>query len=131
MESPLSVRQRVNIGLVAVLSQAILITLVAVLLALFFTLFGVLAIPEVTTASWTATDNVNVLASLEFGGHTLVLTEALLRVAGFLGAFAGMYFTVVLSTDATYRDEFAEDAGPQIRQALAVRLAYRHAATTD
>jgi hypothetical protein len=131
METPLSGRQRVNIGLVSVLSQAILITIVAVLLALFFTLFGVLAIPEITTASWTATDDVNVLGSIDFGGHTLVLTEALLRVSGFLGAFAGMYFTVVLSTDATYRDEFAEDAGPQIRQALAVRLAYRHATTTD
>ena len=69
MESPLSTRQRVNIGLVSVLSQAILITIVAVLLRLFFTLFGV-------------------LASLHFGGRTLVLTEALLRVSGFLGAFA-------------------------------------------
>ena len=55
-----------------------------------------------------------------------MITEPLLRVAGFLGAFTGMYFTVVLSTDATYRDEFAEDVAPQIRQALAVRLAYRH-----
>ena len=130
MESPLSTRQRVNIGLVSVLSQAILITIVAVLLAGFFTLFGVLAIPEVTTAAWTATD-AHVIARLHFGGRTLVLTEALLRVSGFLGAFAGMYFTVVLSTDATYRDEFAEDAGPQIRQALAVRLAYRHATASD
>ena len=32
-----------------------------------------------------------------------------------------MYFTVVLSTDATYRDEFAEDVAPELRQALAVR----------
>ena len=131
METPLSRRQRVNIGLVSVLSQAILITIVAVLLAAFFTLFGVLAIPEHTAGSWTATEQVHVLLSLDFGGRTLVLTEALLRVSGFLGAFAGMYFTVVLSTDATYRDEFAEDAGPQIRQALAVRLAYRHATGTD
>ncbi|CAN5495006.1 hypothetical protein BH10ACT2_BH10ACT2_26620 [soil metagenome] len=130
-EISLSARQRLNIGLVSVLSQAILITLVAVLLVLFFTLFGVLAIPEDTTRSWTVTEHVHILASMHFGGRTLVLTEPLLRVAGFLGAFAGMYFTVVLSTDATYRDEFAEDAGPQIRQALAVRLAYRHAAGTD
>lgn len=131
METPLSTRQRVNIGLVSVLSQAILITIVAVLLAAFFTLFGILAIPEQTTAAWTATEHVHVLAHLHFGGQTLVLTESLLRVSGFLGAFAGMYFTVVLSTDATYREEFAEDAGPQIRQALAVRLAYRHASSTD
>ena len=60
-----------------------------------------------------------------------MLTEPLLRVAGFLGAFTGMYFTVVLGTDATYRGEFAEDSGPQIRQALAVRLASRHAAQSE
>ena len=42
-----------------------------------------------------------------------------------------MYFTVVLGTDATYREEFARDAGPEIRQALAVRLAYHHAAAGD
>ena len=53
--------------------------------------------------------------------------EPLLRVAGFLGAFAGMYFTVVLSTDATYREEFAEDIGPDLHQALAMRVLYRMA----
>ena len=58
-------------------------------------------------------------------GRTLVLTEALIRVSMFLGAFAGMYFTVVLSTDDIYRNEFADDVGPEIRQALAVREAYR------
>jgi hypothetical protein len=46
-------------------------------------------------------------------------------VAGFLGAFSGMYFTVVVSTDDTYRREFAHDVDPEIRQALAVRAAHR------
>ncbi|MDO8362959.1 MAG: hypothetical protein Q7V88_08675 [Actinomycetota bacterium] len=131
MEIPLSARQRLNIGLVSVFSQAILITFVAAVLALFFMLFGLLAIPEATTASWTQLADVHVLAHWRVGGRTLVLTEPLLRVSGFLGAFSGMYFTVVLGTDATYRDEFAEDAGPQIRQALAVRLAYRHTAGSE
>jgi len=130
-EVALSVRQRVNIGLVSVFSQAILITFVAVILALFFSLFGLLAIPEATTASWTQLADVHVLARLQLGGRTLVITEPLLRVAGFLGAFTGMYFTVVLGTDSTYRGEFAKDAGPQIRQALAVRLAYRHTAQSE
>ena len=130
-ERPLSIRQRVNIGLVSVFSQAILITFVAVVLALFFTLFGLLAIPEETAAFWTQLPKVHILAHWNVGGRTLVVSEPLLRVAGFLGAFSGMYFTVVLSTDSTYRDEFAEDAGPQIRQALAVRLASHHAAHSD
>lgn len=130
-EVPLTGRQRVNIGLVSVFSQAILITFVAVVLTAFFTLFGFLAIPEATAASWTQLEDVKVLAHWHVGGRTLVLSEPLLRVAGFLGAFTGMYFTVVLGTDATYRGEFAEDAGPQIRQALAVRLAYRHATRNE
>jgi len=130
-ELPLSGRQRVNIGLVSVFSQAILITFVALALALFFMLFGLLAIPEATTAAWTQLAEVHVYAHWHIGGGTLVLSEPLLRVSGFLGAFTGMYFTVVLGTDATYRGEFAEDAGPQIRQALAVRLAYRHHAASE
>ena len=122
----LSRRQKVNAALVTVFSQSLQITFVALLLTLFFALFGFLAIPEETTQGWTGLDQVHVFASLGVGSHTLVITESLLRVAGFLGAFTGMYFTVVLSTDSTYRDEFAEDVGPQIRQALAVRVAYLH-----
>jgi hypothetical protein len=119
----LSRRQKLNVGLVTVFSQALQVTFVALVLTLFFSVFGLLAIPEATTAAWTGLD-VHVLASWRFDGRVIVVTEPLLRVAGFLGAFTGMYFTVVLSTDSTYRDEFAEDVAPQIRQALAVRVAY-------
>jgi hypothetical protein len=120
-------RQRLNIGLVAVFSQAIQISATALAMFGFFVLFGFLAIGPDTAAGWTGTDPVHVLADFAFGGRRLVVSEPLLRVAGFLGAFAGMYFTVVLSTDATYREEFAEDIGPELRQALAVRLLYRRA----
>jgi hypothetical protein len=102
--------------------------MVAVAIALFFTIFGLLTMTEQHTQAWTGLDEVHVLWHLHLGDRELLLSEPLVRVAGFLGAFTGMYFTVVLGTDATYRDEFHEDAGPQIRQALAVRLAYRHAA---
>ena len=122
---PLSMRQRLNVGLIVIFGQALQITLVVVSLMVFFVAFGVLAIPADTVSSWTGLDDVNVLAHFDIGDRTLVLTEPLIRVAVFLGAFAGMYFTVVLSTDDTYRTEFAEDVGPEIRQALAIREAYR------
>ena len=112
-------RQRLNVGLIVIFGQALQITLVVVSLMVFFVVFGVLAIPADTVSSWTGLDDVNVLADFDVGDRTLVLTESLIRVAVFLGAFAGMYFTVVLSTDDTYRTEFAEDVGPEIRQALA------------
>ena len=34
-------------------------------------------------------------------------------------------------TDDTYRSEFADDVGPEIREALAVRAAYRVARDTN
>jgi hypothetical protein len=122
-----TVRQRVNIGLLSVFSQAIQITLVGLGLTAFFVLFGFLAIPEATAASWTGLTDVHVLLDWQVGGRTLVITDPLLRVAGFLGAFGAMYFTVLLSTDAMYREEFADDVAPQLRQALAVRCVYRAA----
>ena len=118
---PLRMRQRLNIGLVTIFSQAIQITLVALTLTGFFVLFGFLAIPQDTVQGWTGLVDVDVLASWTVGGRTLVLTEPLLRVSAFLGVFTGMYFTVLLSTDTVYREEFAEDVAPQLRQALAVR----------
>jgi hypothetical protein len=125
---PLSMRQKLNIGLVTVFNQAIQITLVALALTGFFVLFGFLAVSEATALGWTGLDDVNVLVSLSVGDRPLVLSEPLLRVAGFLGAFSGMYFTVVLTTDATYRDEFAEDVAPTLRTALAARAVYRQRA---
>lgn len=125
---PLSMRQRLNIGLIVIFGQALQITLVVAVLTGFFIVFGVLAIPPEVVASWTGVadpDDLNVLVEFGMSGRTLVLTEALIRVSVFLGAFAGMYFTVVLSTDDIYRTEFADDVGPEIRQALAVREAYR------
>jgi hypothetical protein len=122
-----NVRQRLNIGLVTIFSQAIQVTLVGLTLTAFFVLFGFLAIPEATIQSWTTLDRVEVFADVSVGGRVLVLSEPLVRVAAFLGAFTAMYFTVLLSTDATYRDEFAEDVAPQLRQALAVRCVYRRA----
>lgn len=117
-------RQRFNIGLVTLFSQGIQITFVAVLLTAYFVLFGVLAIPEATIQGWTTLDNVHVLATFTLGGRDLVLAEPLIRVAAFLGAFTGMYFTVQLSTDATYREDFTEDVAPLLRQALGVRRIY-------
>ncbi len=115
----LSGRERLNLALVTVFNQALQITFVAITVFGFFVLLGWLAIPPDTIAIWVAAEP-HPLA----GSGKLVVTEELLRVAGFLAAFTGMYFTVVLSTDATYREEFAEDVAPQIRQALAARALY-------
>ena len=121
---PLRPRQRFNIGLIVLFGQALQITLVVAALTGFFVFFGFMAITADTITNWTGLDSIRVIADGGFGGRTLVLTEPLVRVSVFLGAFSGMYFTVVLTTDETYQTEFASDIGPEIRQILAVRTAY-------
>ncbi len=128
---PLRIRQKLNVALLMLFGQALQITLVVILLTGFFVLFGFLAISEATAQSWTLLDDVHVYARLDLGQRTLVISEPLLRVSGFLGAFSGMYFTVVSATDATYRDEFAEDVRPEVHRLFAVQAAYRWALGND
>ena len=129
-DDPLRKRQRFNIGLIVLFGQAIQITLVVVALTAFFVFFGFMSITADTAMGWMGLDELPVVFDTTFGGRTLVLSEPLIRVSGFLGAFAGMYFTVVLSTDDTYRTEFGNDIGPEIHQILAVRSAYHVALGT-
>ena len=133
---PLRPRQRFNIGLIVLFGQALQITLVVAALTGFFVFFGFMAITADTITNWTGLDSVPVIAEAGFDGRALVLTEPLIRVSVFLGAFSGMYFTVVLTTDETYQTEFASDVSPEIRQILAVRTVYHvvqrtHSASAD
>lgn len=67
------------------------------------------------------------LLSWSLDQHRMVVTEELLRVAGFLATFAGLSFTVYLVTDPTYRNEFRTDVASELREAFGVRAAYRWA----
>ncbi|MGA9277598.1 hypothetical protein [Ilumatobacter sp.] len=129
--STLRFRQRLNIGLVVLFGQALQITLVTAALTGFFIGFGFLGITESTALGWTRLDELHILFETSLGDRQLILSEPLIRVSVFLGAFSGMYFTVVLTTDDTYRSEFTDEAGPEIREALAVRAAYRVARDTE
>ncbi len=126
-EPELSRRQWVNLALVSLFTQGVQITLVALTMGVFLVLFGFVAIGEQTILNWTQVDHVDVLFRVGLGGRDLVLTRQLLQVAGFLAAFTGFYFTVYLVTDETYRREFRDDVVAELREALAVRAAYRHA----
>jgi hypothetical protein len=118
----LSRREWGNVGLVALFSQGVQIAIVTLLIGVFFVVLGVLLVSEETTLSWAG--QVNVLVSFSFGQRELVITEQLLRVAGFVMAFAGLNYTVVLLTDQTYRTEFREEVVAELRQSFAVRAAY-------
>ena len=126
-ERPLGRGEKLDLILVSTFNQAVQVTFVAIVLTAFFVTFGFIAIPLDTQIGWMSADTTNVFFTLTISGRELVMTESLIRVAGFLGAFIGMYFTVVLSTDNKYKEDFAEDTAPEIHKSLAVRLVYRHA----
>jgi hypothetical protein len=117
--------QRINLVVMALTSQAVQITLVALAVYAFFVLLGLVAVHPDTAASWIGAPP-HVLASFPLGESRFALTEELLRVAAFLAAFSGLAFTVYLVTDQTYRTEFASDVSDELRTVMAVRVAYLH-----
>jgi hypothetical protein len=119
----LSRRAWANIVLVMLVSQAIQIMLVALALGGFLTVFGVLAIDRPIVESWTG-DVAHALWEPTLGRRHLLLSEELLRVAGFLAAFTALYFTVYLVTDPTYRAQFRDEVVADVRGALAARACY-------
>ena len=122
----LSARQRGNVLLVALFSQGLQVILVTVLLGGFYVAFGLLTITPDVMESWLGHDGHAVLR-FGFLGRDLRLTAELLKISVFLAAFSGLYFTVVLVTDATYREEFFDEILAELRQTFAVRAVYLRA----
>ena len=116
---------RVNVGLVLVFSQSVQILLVGLIIGLFYVVFG-LCSPSVRTRSCSGRrTSSDVITSVTWFGHRVVLTWELVRVSAFIAAFSALQFTVSALTDSTYRREFFEDTVGEIREALAVRVALR------
>jgi len=123
---PLSTRQRGNVLLVALFSQGLQVVLVTVLLGGFYVAFGLLTITPEVLETWLGHDGDAVLR-FGFLGRDLRLTAELLKISAFLASFSGLYFTVVLVTDATYREEFFDEILAELRQTFAVRAVYLRA----
>src|SRR6185312_9725496 len=116
-------RQRVNIGLVLFVTQALQVLLVAVAVGAFFVAFGALAVSADVTRSWTGSQGNEVLF-LSLGDIHLRVTVELLRVSAAIAAFSGLYYSVAALTDSTYREEFLEELTGDLRTVLSDRVAY-------
>jgi hypothetical protein len=120
---PLSSRQWINLGLVVLFSQGLQVVIVTATVFVFLLGFGCLVVTAPLVESFVGAPP-HVLATLDLWGRQMVLTEELLRVAGFLAVFSGFYFAVSVLTDQTYREEFLAEVVDDLRQALAVRAVY-------
>ena len=120
---PLRRAQRINVGLVLFVSQAVQVLFVGLTIGLFFVVFGMLAVDAALRTEWMNTAGTE-LVSVTIAGESFQLTEELLRVAGGLAAFSGFYFAVAMLTDTTYREEFLTELTDEMGASFKARSEY-------
>ena len=120
---PLNGRQRVNVGLVLFVSQALQVLLVSLAVGAFFVAFGMLTIDAEILRGWIGTPG-DELISFEIGGDPLTITTELLRVSGAIAAFTGLYFAISMLTDEIYRREFLDELTAEMRTSFRERAEY-------
>ncbi|MEX2194946.1 MAG: hypothetical protein WD844_06645 [Thermoleophilaceae bacterium] len=120
---PLTRSQRVNVGLVMFVSQALQVLVVSAAVGGFFVAFGALAVGPEVRESWIGSAG-DELVSLHLLGERLDITAELLRVSGGIAAFSGLYYAIAVLTDSTYREEFLEDLTEDMRATFRDRAAY-------
>jgi hypothetical protein len=120
---PLATRERVNVGLVMLVSQALQVLVVSLAVGGFFVAFGALAVGPEVRDSWIGSEG-NVLIELAFFGEHAQITEALLRVSGGIAAFSGLYYAIAVLTDSTYREEFLDELSEEMRSTFKARSEY-------
>jgi hypothetical protein len=104
-------------------SQAVQVLLVSLMIGLFLTVFGVLAVDDEIRIQWLGSSG-NELFHFELFGERLELTGELLRVATGLAAFSGFYFSIAIFTDSTYRQEFLDELTAEMRRSFSDRASY-------
>lgn len=120
---PLDSRQRLNVGLVLFISQALQVLVVAVAIGLFFAAFGTLAISPDVQKTWLGAAPDSLLDLHLVGGDQVISTE-LLRVSAAIAAFSGLYYAIAVLTDSTYREEFLSEVTEEMRTTFAARADY-------
>ena len=116
-------RQRVNVGLVLFVTQALQILLVAVAVGAFFIAFGALVVSADVIDSWTGSEGRQIVA-VSIGDIDIRVTVELLRVSAGIAALSGLYYSVAVLTDTTYREEFLEELTDDLRAVFADRARY-------
>jgi hypothetical protein len=120
---PLQGGQRINLALVILVSQVLQILLVTALVWLFFAAVGALLMEVSVIESWVG-GPVETLFTVSLFGDQVVVTVELVRSALGIAAFSGLYYTVGMLVDATYRDEFVNELTEQMQATFAIRTEY-------
>ena len=122
LDVPLRRAQRVNVGVVIFVSQALQVLFVTAAVGMFFVVFGTLLVTIPIQQDWI--NAAPTLYDLPLVGTRLGPTHELLRVASGTAAFSGLYYTVAMVVDSNYRDEFVTGITDDMRETFAQRGAY-------
>lgn len=120
---PLRTRQRFNVGLSILVSQGLQVLVVSLGVGAFFVAFGAMAIGADVMAAWDVGPG-SWQHEFTIGGYSVVIGETLLRVAGAIASFTGLYFAISISTDPMYRAEFVDAMTRQLRSVFDARRDY-------
>jgi hypothetical protein len=88
-----------------------------------FVVLGALAVGPSIREAWEVAEG-SVVFGFALFGERIEITEALLRVAGGIRAFAGPYYAIA---DSTYREEFLDELTDEMRDSVAARAEFRAA----
>jgi hypothetical protein len=92
---------------------------VSIAVAALFGLLGLATVDAELTREWSG-HSVQVLQSIVIVGEEVVVSAALLQVAGFLGALAALVFAVEVLVDGQSRHELIDDLLESYTQAVTV-----------
>jgi Ca2+/Na+ antiporter len=117
-------RQRANLLLVLLVTQALQVLVLAASVFAFFVVFGLVAIQPDVVETWLEHPPTARRWSLGGFGVTLPVSNELFQVSVFLAAFSGLYFTVYAVSDQSYREQFFTRVSGQLERAVEVHARY-------
>lgn len=117
---PLRRREMFNVVTMIVLITLIQVTLLGVLVFVFYVAFGVLSVTDTTAAQWIGSEAPRLSGTLAF----LPISRPLVQVSLILSGFAALSFVATASTDPVHRATFVEPALAEVREGLLVRERY-------
>ena len=120
---PLRRLQRLNVSISLVIRQWMQVLVVSAGVGVFFVAFGMLAISAhiydlwgISRGAWSY--DITLL------NHPMLISASLLKVAVGIANFTGLYYSISLLTDSTYRTEFLDNISTELRDLFAARAEY-------
>ncbi|MFI5690237.1 hypothetical protein ACIA58_00235 [Kribbella sp. NPDC051586] len=115
--------QRFNVSISLVIRQWMQVLVVSAGVGVFFVAFGMLAISAHVYGQWGVTPGAWSY-HLTLLNHPIVLSASLIKVAVGIANFTGLYYSIALLTDSTYRVEFLDNISTELRDIFTARAEY-------